>query len=289
MRITSPDKVLWPGQGVTKKELVDYYVAVADAMLPQIVDRPLTLVRCPSGAEEKCFYQKHANDSVPELIPRMPIEEKEKTELYMYVDGLPPLLGLVQLGVLEFHIWGSRRDRLERPDRLVFDLDPDEVLPFGRVASAALDLRDRLKDLGLESWPKSTGGKGLHVVVPITRRTGWDEARAFTQAVARQIVAEDPSHFTAKMSKGKRTGRIFVDYLRNARNATAIADYSTRARPGAPVAAPIAWDEVNPRSKTPPIFTIRDFPARLEEPAWEGFDQVRQSVTVAMKSAVGLT
>ena len=291
VRVTSPDKVLWAEQDVTKRELVEYYAAVEEAVLPRLVDRPLTLVRCPSGAESKCFYQKHANESMPDLIPRVPIRETEKSELYMYVDGLPSLVALVQLGVLEFHIWGSRRDRLERPDRLVFDLDPDEDLPFGRVATAALQLRDLLGELGLVSWPKSTGGKGLHVVVPITRRSGWEEARDFTKAVAELMVSADPDRFTAKMSKSRRTGRIFVDYLRNARNATAIADYSTRARPGAPVAVPLGWDEVNPRAKKPPVLTIRDVPERLAEQAedpWQGFDEVRQSITVAMKEAVGL-
>jgi bifunctional non-homologous end joining protein LigD len=287
VRISSPDKVLWKGQGVTKRELVEYYVAVADAVLPQLRDRPLTLVRCPSGAEEQCFYQKHAKDSIPDRVPRVAVDEEDGAEPYMYVDGLPALLSLVQLGTLEFHIWGSRRDRLERPDRLVFDLDPDEELPFGRVAAAALRLRDLLEELGLESWPKSSGGKGLHVVVPITRRSDWDEAKAFTQGVARRMVTEDPDAFTANMSKSRRGGKIFVDYLRNARNATAIAEYSTRARPGAPVAVPLSWDEVNPRARKPPVFTIRDVPARVAEgDPWAGFDEVRQSVTKAMKDAV---
>ncbi|MFP4623771.1 MAG: DNA ligase D [Gemmatimonadota bacterium] len=284
VRVTSPEKVMWEGQGVTKRELVEYYVAMEEAVLPRLVDRPLTLVRCPSGADGDCFYQKHANESVPEVIPRVPVKERKKSELYMYVDGLPSLLALVQLGVLEFHIWGSRRDRLDRPDRLVFDLDPDESLPFGRVAAAALRLREMLAGMGLESWPKSTGGKGLHVVVPITRRNSWDEAREFTQKVARALVQEVPARFTAKVSKSRREGRIFVDYLRNARNSTAIAEYSPRARPGAPVAVPLAWDELNTRARTPAVFTIRDVPDRVAGAGdpWEGFDQVRQSITKAM-------
>ena len=290
VRVTSPDKVLWPGQGVTKGELVAYYTAVADAMLPRVIDRPLTLVRCPAGAEKKCFYQKHFNDSMPDLVPRVPVEEKDGTELYMYLDGLPSLIALVQLGVLEFHIWGSRRDRLDRPDRLVLDLDPDEDLPFGEVARAALDVRERLAELGLESFPKSTGGKGLHVVVPITRRSDWDEARAFTQALAREMVADEPDRFTAKMTKSRRTGRIFVDYLRNARNSTAIAEYSTRSRPGAPVAVPLAWDEVDPGAKEPPSHTIRNVPDRIAAgDPWAGFDDVRQSITAAMKKSLGIS
>ena len=288
VRISSPDKVLWEAQGVTKRELVEYYLAVEEVVLPRLVDRPLTLVRCPSGAEEKCFFQKHAGDTVPEVVPRVPISEEKEPELYMYVDGMPSLLTLVQLGVLEFHIWGSRRDRLDRPDRLVFDLDPDEALPFGRIAAAALQLRDLLAELGLQSWPKSSGGKGLHVVVPITRRNDWEEAKSFTRAVARRMVADDPDAFTATMSKSQRGGRIFVDYLRNARNSTAIAEYSTRSRPGAPVAVPLTWDEVNPRARKAPVFTIRDVPDRVREigDPWQGFDEVRQSITKAALAAL---
>ncbi|MBW3552224.1 MAG: DNA ligase D [Gemmatimonadetes bacterium] len=290
VRVTSTDKVLWEEQGVTKGELFAYYEAIAEVMLPRMVDRPLTLVRCPSGAGAKCFYQKHANDSVPDLIPRVPVEEKEGPALYMYIDGLPSLIGLVQLGVLEFHVWGSRRDRLERPDRLVFDLDPDEDLPFGEVARAALDLRDRLEDLGLESFPKSTGGKGLHVVVPVTRRSSWEEAREFTRAIALAMVADEPDRFTAKMTKSRRTGRVFLDYLRNTRNATAIADYSTRSRPGAPVATPLAWEEVDPGAKQPPSHGIRDVPERVAESGdpWIGYDGVRQSITAKMKASLGI-
>jgi bifunctional non-homologous end joining protein LigD len=281
VRVSSPDKVLWPGQGVTKRELVEYYEAVGDAVLKRMVDRPLTLVRCPTGAEGKCFFQKHAKDSVPDVIPRVDIGEKKGEDPYMYVDGLPSLISLVQIGVLEFHIWGSRRDRLNRPDRLVFDLDPDEGLSYGRIASAAIRMKEVLEGLGLQSFPKSTGGKGLHVVVPITRRSEFEDAKAFTHAVARHMVAEEPDRFTANLSKAKQKGRIFVDYLRNAWNATAIADYSTRARPGAPVAAPLRWEEVDPKARKPPVFTIRDMPARLADDPdpWEGFEEVRQSIT----------
>jgi bifunctional non-homologous end joining protein LigD len=291
VRVSSPQKVLWSGQGVTKGELVRYYEVVADAVLKRMVDRPLTLVRCPSGAMGKCFYQKHANDSVPAVIPRVDIGEKKGEDPYMYVDGLPALVGLVQLGVLEFHIWGSRRDMLRRPDRLVFDLDPDEGLSYGRIAAAALRMKELLAELGLESFPKSTGGKGLHVVVPINRRTDFDDAKAFAHAVARRMVAEEPDRFTANLSKAKRKGRIFVDYLRNAWNATAIADYSTRARPGAPVATPLRWEEVNPRARKPPSFSIREVPDRLavDPDPWEGFDDVRQSITIRTLEGVGLS
>lgn len=289
IRVTSPDKVLWPDQGLTKADLVAYYETVADTVLHRLVDRPLTLVRCPSGAAGKCFFQKHGNESVPDSVPRVDIGEGGDEEPYMYVDRLPSLIALVQLGVLEFHIWGSRRDRLRRPDRLVFDLDPDEGLPYSRVAAAAHRLRELLEDLGLESFPKVTGGKGLHVVVPIARRTDWDDAKEFAHAVARRMTADDPAAFTANLSKRKRKGRIFVDYLRNAWNATAIADYSTRARPGATVAVPIRWDEVKVRATKPPVFSIRDVPARIAKvpDPWPRFDDINQSITAAARKGVG--
>ena len=290
VRVSSPDRVIWAGQGVTKRDLVEYYMAVEEVLMPRIADRPLTLVRCPSGAQQECFFQKNAGDSIPDIVPRVDIRDSKGTAHYMYIDGLPSLLALVQIGVLEFHIWGSRRDRLDRPDRLVFDLDPDEALSFGRVAGAALDLRDRLADLGLRSFVKSTGGKGLHVVVPVERRRDWTEAKAFTQAVAQAMVADEPDAYTAKMTKSRRTGRIFVDYLRNAANSTAIADYSTRARPGAPVSVPMAWEELSRRSRKPPEWSVRDVPSRVAEigDPWAGYDDVRQSITRDMERAVGL-
>ncbi|MDX1676133.1 MAG: hypothetical protein R3314_15165, partial [Longimicrobiales bacterium] len=199
------------------------------------------------------------------------------------------VLGLVQLGTLELHVWAARRDRLDRPDRLLFDLDPDEALPFGRVAKAAEEMRTLLDELGLACFPKLTGGKGMHIVVPIDRRSDWDEARAFARAVAERLEAEDPDGYTTDNDKEKRKGKIFIDYLRNARNATTVADYSPRAREGAPVAVPIAWDEVNPRAKKPTRYSITEVPDRIEEGApWEGLDDVRQSITQAMRDALAV-
>lgn len=289
VRLTHPDRVLWPDMGVTKRGLADYYESVAAAVLPGLEDRPLMLLRCPSGTEEQCFYQKHAKDSVPDVVPRVDVPEKDGRATYLYVNGLPALVGLVQLGVLELHVWGARRDRLDRPDRLVFDFDPDEALPFGRVGKAALQMREQLAELGLQSYPKLTGGKGMHVVVPITRRSGWEEARAFARAVAQRLEAEDPDGYTTANAKEKREDRVFIDYLRNAQNATTIADYSPRAREGAPVAVPLSWDEVSPRAKKRPRFSVTDVPNRLEESdPWPGFDEVRQSITAEMKRELGL-
>lgn len=289
VRLTHPDRVLWPDMGVTKRDLAEYYQAVADTMLPRVRDRPIMMLRCPSGTDDQCFYQKHAKESIPDAVPRVTVPEKEGQARYLYVNGVAALMGLVQMGVLEIHVWGARRDRLERPDRLIFDLDPDEGLPFSRVTGGALRLRDRLGDLGLKSYVRVTGGKGLHVVVPITRRSAWDEARAFARAVAQAMEDEEPDRYTTESSKEKRRDRVFIDYLRNARNATAIADYSPRARDGAPVAVPLAWDEVSPRARKPARFSLQDALERTgSADPWGGFDQVRQSITADMKEALGI-
>jgi bifunctional non-homologous end joining protein LigD len=275
--------------GVTKRDLAGYYRAVAGVILPRIEDRPIMMLRCPSGAGGKCFYQKHAKGSVPDVVPRVTVPEKDGKARYLYVDGVTALMGLVQMGVLELHVWGARRDRLDRPDRLIFDLDPDQGLPFGRVGEGALQLRERLTGLGLDSFPKLTGGKGLHVVTPVVRRTEWDEARAFARAVAERMATDHPGDYTTDASRAERSGRIYIDYLRNAPNATTIADYSPRARDGAPVAVPLAWDEVDPRAEDPPRFGLDAVLDRLEREGdpWSGFDGLRQGITREMKDAVG--
>ena len=289
VRITSPDKVLWPEMGTTKRDLAEYYSQVVEAVLPRLRDRPLMLLRCPSGTGDQCFYQKHAKDAVPDAVPRVEVPEKEGKATYLYVNGLPAIMGLVQLGVLELHVWAARRDRLDRPDRLVFDLDPDPALPFGRVASAADELRDLLADLGLESFPKLTGGKGVHVVVPIERRSGWGTARRFARAAAERLEAQDPDGYTTDNDREKREGRVFIDYLRNARNATTIADFSPRAREGAPVAVPVAWDEVSSGAEEPPRYSLDEVPDRVAggDP-WAGFGDVRQSITREMRDQLGV-
>lgn len=289
VRVTSPDRVLWPDMGITKRDLARYYRTVAATILPRVEDRPLMLLRCPSGTGEGCFYQKHAGESIPEAVPRVTVPEKEGEARYLYVNGVAALMGLVQMGVLELHVWAARRDRLDRPDRLIFDLDPDEGLPFGRVGEGALQLRERLEDLGLESFPKLTGGKGLHVVVPMVRRNEWGTARTFARAVAERMERDRPDRYTTDASKAERRGRIFIDYLRNGPNATTIADYSPRARGGAPVAVPLAWDEVDPEARIPLRFGLDAVRRRLEMDGdpWSGFDEIRQSITVEMKRAAG--
>ncbi|HUH13006.1 MAG TPA: DNA ligase D [Longimicrobiales bacterium] len=290
VRLSSPSKVIYAGQDVTKLELAEYYVAVAEWALPHLERRPLTLVRCPSGAQEECFFQKKAGDTAEGLVPRVDIGGEGKAEeTYLMIDGLASVLALVQLGVLEFHVWGSRADRLERPDRLIFDLDPGEGVAWADVARAAVEVRDFLAELGLTSFLKTTGGTGLHVVVPLVRRSGWDEVKGFAKAVADAFAGADPSRFVSTVSVAKRKGRIYLDYLRNGWNATAVGAYSTRARPGAPVSTPIAWDELDPRRR--PEHGVRSLPERLAKlgaDPWADMASVRQSLTVAVKEAVGL-
>ncbi|HEX7186114.1 MAG TPA: DNA ligase D [Thermoanaerobaculia bacterium] len=291
VRFTNPKKVLFPEQGVTKGDLAVYYTRIADWILPHLADRPLTLVRCPEGRQKQCFYQKHVNEQFPKSVRRVQVDEGEQTVPYGAVDSLEGLLSLIQMGVLELHIWGSHRDDIEKPDYVVFDLDPDEGLAWERVVEGAKLMRALLDELGLQSFLKTTGGKGLHVCVPLVRRAGWDEVKAFTKAVSEAVVAADPARYTAKLPKASRKGKIFIDYLRNGRGATSICAYSTRARAGAPVSAPLFWEELDDPGILPNTFTVQNLPERLESLSadpWEGFNKVRQSITAAMKKAVGL-
>jgi bifunctional non-homologous end joining protein LigD len=233
VELTHPDRLLFASSGLTKLGLATYYYAVAEWILPHLNHRPLSLVRCPEGAEAgKCFYQKHAAAGVPATLERIEIQEKNQKRPYLMANSLEGLLSLVQMSVLEIHSWGSRSDRLEQPDRLIFDLDPDEGLPWKRVVAAALRVRDLLAAHGLTTFVKTTGGKGLHVVLPISpRRPDWEAAKSFTRGVADLLVADAPTEFVANMSKAARRGKIFIDYLRNDRGATSIAPFSTRASP----------------------------------------------------------
>ncbi len=287
VRFSNPDRVLYPEQGVTKEELGIYYARIADWILPHLKDRPLTLVRCPEGRAKQCFYQKHIGETVPPAVHRIDVGDPEP---YGVVDSLEGLLSLAQMGVLELHIWGSHRDRIEQPDYLVFDFDPDEGLGWERVVEGARAMRAFLEDLGLRTFLKTTGGKGLHVVLPIARKDDWDEVKAFTKAVAERMVEAEPQKYTSKLPKASRKGKIFIDYLRNGRGATSICAYSTRARANAPVSVPLFWEELDTdvRGNT---YTLRTLPERLESlpsDPWADFFKVRQSITAAMKKAVGV-
>jgi bifunctional non-homologous end joining protein LigD len=280
--LTHPERVLFPDTGLTKLGLANFYAEIGDWILPQIIDRPLSLVRCPEGqAAGKCFFQKHTSVGTPKSLGRVTIEEKEGPGEYVFVEDIEGLLALVQMSVLEVHPWGAKRDNVERPDRLTIDLDPGTDVPWPRVVDAAFQTRDLLTDYGLESFVKTTGGKGLHVVVPISpRRAGWDEAKRFCKHVAGQIADAEPKHFTINMAKAARKGKIFVDYLRNDRGATAVAAYSTRAKPGATVSTPVAWDELSAAIHSD-HFNVANLPARLKSlkhDPWAKIDGIRQGI-----------
>ena len=245
IRITNRDRVIDPDAGVTKGDLADYYAAVAAIMLPWSGHRPISLVRCPQGRAKQCFFQKHDAGSFGDAVHRVAVAEKDKSsEDYLWIDDAVGLLTCVQMGTIEFHGWGSRVDALERPDRMVFDLDPDEKLDFADTKKAAEFVRDQLAEIGLASYPLLSGGKGVHVVVPLTPSAEWPAVRDFAERFAKALAQAEPDRFVANMSKAKRKGRIFIDYLRNGYGSTAIMPYSARARAGAPVAAPVTWSEL---------------------------------------------
>jgi bifunctional non-homologous end joining protein LigD len=288
LRFSSPDRLVWPEAGVTKLDLAQHYVAVADAMLPHLRTRPVTMIRCPDNYHQ-CFFQKHIDKAAHyEGVTPVRLQENKGTNTYATVDTLKGLIALVQLGVVEFHTPGIRRDKLGQPDRFIIDLDPDPSVGWDRVVEAAIAMRDLLQEIGLKSYAKTTGGKGLHVVVPIRRSRSVEEVRAFTGALAGLFEAVAPKRYTTNVSKSKRTDRILIDYLRNAPGATAVELFSARAREGAPVAMPIDWGELDTiRSDT---FTVRNAKDRLAKQAdpWADFFTIRQSISAKMMQQVGL-
>ena len=245
IKVSSRDRVIFDKSDVTKGDLADYYVAVSGIMLPFAANRPISLVRCPQGRSRACFFQKHDAGSFGDAVHQVPIREKDgSTEDYLYVDDADGLVACVQMGTIEFHGWGSSNATLEKPDRLVFDLDPDEGLDFGDTKKAAEHLKNQLAELGLVSFPMLSGGKGVHVVVPLTPEAEWPAVKDFADRFARAMAGAEPERFVATMAKAKRKGRIFIDWLRNQRGSTAVMPYSARARAGAPVAAPVSWSEL---------------------------------------------
>jgi bifunctional non-homologous end joining protein LigD len=258
VKISNPERIVFPDSDLTKGELADYYRAIGPLMAVWTADRPISLVRCPQGRAKKCFFQKHDAGSFGAHVRHVPILEKNgKTEDYLYVADVAGILACVQMGTIEFHGWGSQVDDVERPDRLVFDLDPDEGLGFDEVKRAARDLKRHLADMGLVTFPLLTGGKGLHVVVPLTPRAEWPEVKDFALRFSVALATAEPERFTANLAKASRKGRIFLDYLRNQRGSTAILPYSARAREGAPVSAPVNWDELD-EMHSGARFTVRD-------------------------------
>ncbi len=289
VELSHPDRVLYPEQGLTKQDLAQYYEAISGWMVPHVAGRPLSLVRCPEGRQKTCFYQKHWSGRLPPAVKTVDIKEgKGGVRPYPVVLEAAGLVSLVQYGVLEFHLWGARSDQLEAPDRIVFDVDPAPDVAWPRVRAAAKLLKGMLESLGLESWIKTTGGKGLHVVVPLERRSSWEEVSAFARAMAQRIAREDPARYLATASKAAREGHIFIDWLRNTRGATAIAPWSTRAREGAPVSVPIAWDELD-RLKGGDQFLLRgvlDVARGRKTDPWASLLKARQRLTRSQTAAL---
>ncbi len=290
--LTHPDRVVYPEDGLTKRDIAEYYESVAEWILPWVESRGLSVVRCPDGVStdpRKCFFQKHIHHALPPGLHTAPLDPDH--EPFLYIKDARGLVALTQVGVLELHAWGSPIGHPGDPDRMIFDLDPGPNVPWERVKETAAALRTRLEDLDLVSFLKTTGGKGLHVVVPLTRgRQTWEIVKTFSQAIAREFAEAAPKLFTATASKAGRTGRIYIDYLRNSRGATAVAPYSTRARPGAPVAVPLRWDELA-ALETPQKYTVRTLARRLASlraDPWRELTRVRQSLrTTTLREVLG--
>ncbi|MDP5281013.1 DNA ligase D [Sphingomonas sp. DG1-23] len=281
IKISSRDRVIYPESGLTKGELADYYAAVAPIALRWLADRPISLVRCPQGRAKHCFFQKHDAGSFGDNVHHVDVREKDgSVQPYLYVGDLDGIMACVQMGTIEFHGWGSLVADIEKPDRMVFDLDPDEGLDFGEVKKAAEDLKGHLADIGLTSWPLLSGGKGVHVVVPLIPQVDWPAVRSFAERFARALAQAEPDRFTANLKKVTRKGKIFIDYLRNQRGATAVLPYVARARENAPVAAPITWTELRDLDSAK-RYTIRDAATLLDRAtsrALQGWGEAGQTL-----------
>lgn len=290
VRLTHPEKILDERSGLTKQMLADYYWNIAEEMLPHIADRPLSLVRCPDGADKPCFYQKHANHALPEGVGSIDIPDKNgKIEPYITLSTAEALAGLAQMGVLEVHPWGSRNEDLEHPDRLIFDLDPDEALGWAVLAEAATEVRRRLKAIGLESFLKTTGGKGLHIVVPIAPKLDWPAAKEFAHSFVNAMERANSSLYLTKMTKAARKGKIYLDYLRNERGATSVAPFSPRARVGAHVSLPLEWSDLKLAER--PVFSVAEFhewKSRLKTDPWKAMATMRQRITNEILDGVAM-
>lgn len=282
IRLTHPDRIFYPQGHLSKADLLRYYKQIGDRILPYIANRPLTLVRCPEGIDHECFYQKHIRETLPDSLKGVRIREDKKEHTYIYIEDKAGLIGLVQIGALEIHPWGSRIDSLEKPDTLIFDLDPDPDLDWEHVIYAAWHLRGMLQANGLTSFVKTSGGKGLHVQVPIEPHLGWDDLKEFSRGIANAMASDQPRHYTINPRKTNRRGKIFIDYLRNARGATSIAPYCPRSRPGAPVSMPLKWFDLSHRMG-PDHFRIDNTRKPLEvqhTDPWEGYFDARSKNTI---------
>jgi bifunctional non-homologous end joining protein LigD len=280
VRLSSPTKIIFPDRNITKQQVFDYYRAVMPRLLPEIAGRPLSIIRCPNGAGAACFFQKHHTAGL-EIVRFVRLkEEGGHNANYLVVDDAAGVMELVQFNALEFHPWGAHADDPDHADRVVFDLDPGPNVPFPEVKRAAQHVRELLEQLGLQSFLRTTGGKGLHVVVPLNPANSWALVKKFAKGFAEALAGSDPERYLATATLKLRPGKIFVDYLRNGRGATAVSSYSLRARPGAPVAVPLAWSELA-GLKRGDAFDLDATVARLKrqrKDPWAGIDTVQQDL-----------
>lgn len=270
--ITHPDRVLWPEEGITKLDLARYYARIAPRFLAHAGDRPMSLVRCPQGDVGQCFFQRHAGKGMSDHVKGVSVSGHGEGKPYIYVDDTPGLVSLVQMGTIELHVWNSTVAAVKKPDRIVFDLDPAPDVSWERVKTAALEVRANLKKLGLTCFLKTTGGKGLHIVLPFKAGPSWNDAKSFARALSDAMAKDAPDRFTINSRKETRKGRIFIDYLRNDETASAVAAYSVRARPGAAVSVPISWDELG-KLKSGAAFGMRETLKRRSDP-WKAMSRV---------------
>lgn len=280
VQITHPERIVFPGQKASKGDVADYYLRMARWILPEIAGRPLSLLRCPDGVGKACFFQKHHGPGLGDAVHAIPLQQKSGREDYVYIDDARGLLQLVQMNVLELHPWGATVADPEHPDRLVFDLDPGEGVSWAQVKAGARDVRDRLLKVGLESFVRLSGGKGVHVVVPLQPKADWEQAKAFCEAFAQAMALEQPDRYVATMSKAKRGGVIFIDWLRNTRGATSVCSWSLRARDSAGVAVPLRWEELTRVSSADafPMAKALARAKRLKGHPWQGIERLKQSL-----------
>jgi bifunctional non-homologous end joining protein LigD len=290
IRITHPERVVYPDLGLTKLDIARFYADIQDWLLPLLANRLLSLVRCPDGSHQECFFQKHLLASQARDVPRQGFRQSKGVKPYAYVQSIAHVIALVQSGALEFHPFGSQITKPEHPDLMVFDLDPSPGVRWQDVLSVTRELRERLETLGFTAFARTTGGKGLHVVAPLRPTTDWEGVKAFAKAVSERHAADAPSRLTTLLAKAQRRDKIFIDYLRNGRGATSVACYSTRSRPGAPVAVPVRWDELKSslRPDRYSVVNLRRRLAALKEDPWGDFYDARVAITARMRKAVGL-
>jgi bifunctional non-homologous end joining protein LigD len=285
VRVSHPDRLIYPELRIAKIDLVRYYEAVGERMLPHVADRPLTLVHCPDGLNAPCNYMRHRKVWGPGVLKRVRIQEKTKVGEYLAAVDIEGIIALAQMGVVEIHTWNSTSTDVERPNRLVWDLDPGPKVKWPEVVSAAIAVRDLLATLGLQSWVKTTGGRGIHVVVPIRPHRHWDECLAFSKAVADALTATDPSRYTTRFPKEGRRSKILIDYLRNNRTNTSVSAFSARAREGATVSMPVSWRQLAARPD-PGSFTVLTAPKKGRTDPWRDYWTTRQRISPAAFKAI---